>query len=77
VLATCILIYVDQNASGDHSSMPLPDSTQDMIFHLGMAIEALRDLNIDNRVVARCRDYLEQLVQVVQALGMYAPFRIS
>ena len=34
-----------------------------------MAIEALRDLDSDNRMVARCRDYLEQLVQVVQALG--------
>ena len=40
-----------------------------MVLYLRMAIEALRDLDSDNRMVARCRDYLEQLVQVVQALG--------
>jgi hypothetical protein len=40
-----------------------------MVLYLRMAIEALRDLDSDNRMVARCRDYLEQLVQVVHALG--------
>jgi hypothetical protein len=35
-----------------------------------MAIEDLRELDSDNRMVARCRDYLEQLVQVVYALGI-------
>jgi hypothetical protein len=48
----------------------LPDTTQDMFIHLGLAVEALRDLDSDYRVVARCRDYLEQLLQVVQALGI-------
>ena len=42
---------------------------QDMVLHMMMAIEALRDLDGDNRMVTRCRDYLEQLVQVVHALG--------
>jgi hypothetical protein len=40
-----------------------------MVLYLKMAIEALRGLDSDNRMVARCRDYLEQLVQVVRALG--------
>lgn len=37
--------------------------------HLGMAIDALRDLDEDNRMVARCRDYLEQFVQIIRSLG--------
>ncbi|KAH8799845.1 fungal-specific transcription factor domain-containing protein [Xylogone sp. PMI_703] len=70
VLVMCILIFIDQNTSGSPTSTLLPDSTQDIILHLGMAIEALRDLDDDNRMVARCRDYLEQLVQVVRALAV-------
>jgi hypothetical protein len=64
---------VDQKASNNDPSMSLPDSTEDMTLHLGMAIEALRYLDNDNRMVARCRDYLEQFVQVVHALGKQNP----
>lgn len=42
-----------------------------MFLHLGLSIEALRGLDSDYRMVARCRDYLEQLVQVVQTLGIW------
>ncbi|RFU24957.1 hypothetical protein B7463_g11376, partial [Scytalidium lignicola] len=70
VLVMCILIFIDQNTANSPSNALLPDSTQDIIVHLGMAIEALRELDDDNRMVARCRDYLEQLVQVVQALAV-------
>lgn len=45
------------------------ESTEDMSNHLGMAIDALRDLDEDNRMVARCRDYLEQFVQIIRSLG--------
>lgn len=69
MLGACVLVQVDQKASRNDPGMSLPDSTEDMTLHLSMAIEALRHLDNDNRMVARCRDYLEQFVQVVQALG--------
>ena len=64
-----MLVQVDQKTSRNDAAMSLPDSTEDMTLHLGMAIEALRHLDNDNRMIARCRDYLEQFVQVVHALG--------
>ncbi|OCT49144.1 hypothetical protein CLCR_04559 [Cladophialophora carrionii] len=70
VLGACVLVQVDQKASSNDPSMSLPDSTEDMTLHLGMAIEALRHLDNDNRMIARCRDYLEQFVQVVHALAI-------
>ena len=73
MLGACVLVQVDQKASGNEASMPLPDPTQEMSLHLDMAIEALRHLDSDNRMVARCQDYLEQFVQVVQALGKHRP----
>lgn len=66
VLGACVLVQVDQKAS---SSDAIPDSTEDMTLHLSMALEALRHMDNDNPMVSRCRDYLEQFVQVVQALG--------
>ncbi|OAP63435.1 hypothetical protein AYL99_02662 [Fonsecaea erecta] len=70
VLGACVLVQIDQKASGNDSNMSLTESTEDMSLHLEMAIEAIRHLDSDNRMVARCRDYLEQLVQVVQALAI-------
>jgi hypothetical protein len=64
VLVGCILISLDQKSASESHS------TQDIIQPLRMAIEDLRELDSDNRMVARCRDYLEQLVQVVYALGI-------
>ncbi len=69
VLGACVLVQVDQKASSNDAGTSFPESTEDMTLHLGMAIEALRHLDLDNRMVARCRDYLEQFVQVVQSLG--------
>ncbi len=69
VLGACILIHVDSTAAGNQSNMQLPDSIENLRFHLEMAIEALHDLDCNNRMVARCRDYLEQLAQVLQGLG--------
>ncbi|OQV06994.1 Fungal specific transcription factor domain-containing protein isoform 2 [Cladophialophora immunda] len=70
VLGACVLVQIDQKASGNESNMSLTESTEDMSLHLEMAIEAIRHLDSDNRMVARCRDYLEQFVQVVQALAI-------
>jgi hypothetical protein len=63
VLVGCILVSLDQNTADVHS-------TQDLIQHLRMSVEALWDLDRDNRMVARCREYLDQLVHVVYTLGM-------
>ncbi|OAG40419.1 hypothetical protein AYO21_05319 [Fonsecaea monophora] len=70
VLGACVLVQIDQKASENRSNMSLTESTEDMCLHLEMAIEAIRHLDSDNRMVARCRDYLEQFVQVVQALAI-------
>ncbi|KIY03377.1 uncharacterized protein Z520_00068 [Fonsecaea multimorphosa CBS 102226] len=70
VLGACVLVQIDQKASGNESNMSLTESTEDMSLHLEMAIEAIRHIDSDNRMVARCRDYLEQFVQVVQALAI-------
>jgi hypothetical protein len=40
---------------------------QDAGQYLSQAIQALRNLDSDNRMVARCREYLEQLVQVLES----------
>lgn len=62
VLVGCILVSLDQNTIE-------MSSTQDLMQHLQMAVEALWDLDSDNRMVARCREYLDQLVQVVYAIS--------
>jgi hypothetical protein len=41
---------------------------QDAGHYLSEAIHALRGLDSDHRMITRCREYLEQLVQVVQLL---------
>lgn len=68
-MGACILIQVEQKGLAAQPSIQLSESTEDMSAHLGMAIEALKDLDKDNRMVARCRDYLEQFVQIVRSLG--------
>jgi len=50
------LVQIDQKASGNESNMSLTESTEDMSLHLEMAIEAIRHLDSENRMVARCRD---------------------
>ena len=62
VLVTCVLVSLENNSPDSHS-------IQDLFQHLRMAIEALWDLDRENRMIARCREYLDQLVQVVHALG--------
>ena len=69
VVGACILIQVEQKGLAARPSIHLSESTEDMSEHLEMAIEALKELDKDNRMVARCRDYLEQFVQIVRSLG--------
>lgn len=69
VVGACILIQVEQKGLAGRPSIHLSESTEDMSEHLGMSIEALKELDKDNRMVERCRDYLEQFVQIVRSLG--------
>lgn len=69
MVGACILIQVEQKGLTPQPIIHFSESTEDMSNHLGMAIDALRDLDEDNRMVARCRDYLEQFVQIIRSLG--------
>lgn len=42
--------------------------SQDAGLYLREAIQALRALDSDHRMITRCREYLEQMAQVVQSL---------
>ena len=68
-MGACILIQVELKRCATQPGFQLHDTTEDMSAHLEMAIEALKVLDNDNRMVARCRDYLEQFVQTVRNLG--------
>ncbi|KAK5065097.1 hypothetical protein LTR84_000933 [Exophiala bonariae] len=70
VIGACILIQVEQKGLVAQASIRFSESTEQMSEHLGMAIEVLRDLDEDNRMVARCRDYLEQFVQIIRSLAI-------
>lgn len=60
-----VLISIQEN---DDSSPTTVSYSQDAGLYLLDAIEALRALDSERRMITRCREYLEQLVQVVQSL---------
>lgn len=68
MIVAAVLVSIQEN---DDPSSPTVSYSQDAGLYLLEAIEALRALDSERRMITRCREYLEQLVQVVQSLCEY------
>lgn len=65
VIVAGVLISIQEN---EDLSATITNYNQDAGHSLRDAIQALYGLDSDQRMIVRCREYLEQLVQVLQSL---------